>query len=327
MLVRFLEFREKLKKFYSRYDRYLLVGLKFLMTFIGLVCIQRVGQTWSMKGMLPLWTSLLLSLACGFLPAGTISFVFCGVLLLQSLTFSLEVFVVLALLLLLMILLYYSLRPHHGVLLGAALVLCFVGAPQLLCLLVGLFVSPFAAIPVCFGVLLGQFVENVAGSLAALDTEAAGFSVPNMVYLLTEVFTDTQLYVQLVAVYLTIVIVYALRRRNFSFARYAAVIAGGLVWAAVRLAGMVLTGQVKALLEEVLITLVCMVLVVAVSVFVFAEDYSRVEYVEFEDDEYYYYVKAVPKAAVSPADTMVKKINAQTKPEDMEATKTFEPVK
>ncbi len=29
--------------------------------------------------------------------------------------------------------------------------------------------------------------------------------------------------------------------------------------------------------------------------FVFNVDYSRTEYVQFEDDEYYYYVKAVPK--------------------------------
>lgn len=30
-------------------------------------------------------------------------------------------------------------------------------------------------------------------------------------------------------------------------------------------------------------------------VFFFSVDYSRTENVQFEDDEYYYYVKAVPK--------------------------------
>ena len=40
-------------------------------------------------------------------------------------------------------------------------------------------------------------------------------------------------------------------------------------------------------------------------------DYSRVEHVQFEDDEYYYYVKAVPKASVPVEDKQVKQINAK----------------
>ena len=44
--------------------------------------------------------------------------------------------------------------------------------------------------------------------------------------------------------------------------------------------------------------------------FVFNVDYSRTERVQFEDDEYYYYVKAVPKVNVVPAAKTVKKINS-----------------
>jgi len=40
-------------------------------------------------------------------------------------------------------------------------------------------------------------------------------------------------------------------------------------------------------------------------------DYSRVEHTQFEDDEYYYYVRAVPKAFVSVEDKQVKHINAK----------------
>ena len=38
-------------------------------------------------------------------------------------------------------------------------------------------------------------------------------------------------------------------------------------------------------------------------------DYTGVEYVEFEDDDYYYYVKAVPKASVTIPEKTVKRIN------------------
>ena len=40
-------------------------------------------------------------------------------------------------------------------------------------------------------------------------------------------------------------------------------------------------------------------------------DYSRTERVQFEDDEYYYYVKAVPKIYVTTKEKKVKRIAAK----------------
>ena len=41
----------------------------------------------------------------------------------------------------------------------------------------------------------------------------------------------------------------------------------------------------------------------------FSVNYSRTERMQFEDDEYYYYVKAVPKIVVSAPEMSVKHIN------------------
>ena len=46
---------------------------------------------------------------------------------------------------------------------------------------------------------------------------------------------------------------------------------------------------------------------------VFAVDYSRTEYAQFEDDEYYYYVKAIPKNVIAEPKKTVKKIVSQKK--------------
>ena len=40
-------------------------------------------------------------------------------------------------------------------------------------------------------------------------------------------------------------------------------------------------------------------------------DYSRTEKVQFEDDEYYYYVKAVPKVNLSSKEKQIKKISGK----------------
>lgn len=47
----------------------------------------------------------------------------------------------------------------------------------------------------------------------------------------------------------------------------------------------------------------------------FSVDYSRTENVQFEDDEYYYYVKAVPKVGVPVPEKQIKRI---TDPQDQE---------
>ena len=52
---------------------------------------------------------------------------------------------------------------------------------------------------------------------------------------------------------------------------------------------------------------------VVLQFFLFSVDYSRTEYVQFEDDEYYYYVKAVPKLSIAVSEKRVKKISSQRK--------------
>jgi hypothetical protein len=42
-------------------------------------------------------------------------------------------------------------------------------------------------------------------------------------------------------------------------------------------------------------------------------DYGRIEIVQFEDDDYYYYVKAIPKIYVAERDVNVQTITESTK--------------
>ena len=48
--------------------------------------------------------------------------------------------------------------------------------------------------------------------------------------------------------------------------------------------------------------------------FLFSVDYARSENLQFEDDEYYYYVKAVPKIYVANTEKKVKKFSGDDKP-------------
>ena len=44
---------------------------------------------------------------------------------------------------------------------------------------------------------------------------------------------------------------------------------------------------------------------------ILALDYQRTEFVQYEDDNYYYYVKAIPKVKVSAESVQVQHINVK----------------
>ena len=56
--------------------------------------------------------------------------------------------------------------------------------------------------------------------------------------------------------------------------------------------------------------IISILLSLVVQFFAHNVDYSRTEYVQFEDEEYYYYVKAVPKNSVAKSKVTVKKITS-----------------
>ena len=71
----------------------------------------------------------------------------------------------------------------------------------------------------------------------------------------------------------------------------------------------------------ILSSILAIVIALVARILFFSVDYSRAEHLQFEDEEYYYYVKAVPKVAVSVPEKTVKKINARQEVEEEKAVK------
>jgi hypothetical protein len=71
----------------------------------------------------------------------------------------------------------------------------------------------------------------------------------------------------------------------------------------------------------IIYTVVAVLIGIILEFFVFGGDYTRTERLEYEDDDYYYYVKAVPKALVATSERSIKKINGEA---DREERRTSE---
>lgn len=90
-----------------------------------------------------------------------------------------------------------------------------------------------------------------------------------------------------------------------------AIAAGSVAELLVIFVGDFVFGVTVAVGQLILGILLSAVIAAVYNFFIFTVDYTRTEHVQFEDDDYYYYVKAVPKMNVSTPDVKVQKISTR----------------
>ena len=90
-----------------------------------------------------------------------------------------------------------------------------------------------------------------------------------------------------------------------------AIVAGSVAELLVIFVGDFVFGVSVAVGQLILGILLSTLIAVVYNFFIFTVDYTRTEHVQFEDDDYYYYVKAVPKMNVSTPDVKVQKISTR----------------
>lgn len=117
----------------------------------------------------------------------------------------------------------------------------------------------------------------------------------------------------LVAFLMTSLLVYTIRRQSINYAWRIALLLGNLFQMVILLVGYVLLGMPEKIMWVVLGTVISVVISLILEFFFYNLDYSRIERVQFEDDEYYYFVKAVPKVYVARKDKRVKQITPRKK--------------
>lgn len=123
------------------------------------------------------------------------------------------------------------------------------------------------------------------------------------------------------AMVVCLLLVYLIRRRSVNHAWEAAIIAGTVVYVLVMVAGDLLLDVSVNYVTLIAGGVGAVLLGLVLEVMVFSVDYARTEYLQFEDDEYYYYVKAVPKASVAVPEKTVKRINVRQEPETADKKK------
>lgn len=315
-MVKLLEFKEKLKNFYAEHEIFMRPVLKFLILFISLVTIR---YKFDVNNVVSSWIVILgMSVIFSFFPWVLIVTGVMAVILFDIFSLSMELAAFVLMLIVIMMVLFFRFAPEQGLFLILVPLAFFLKIPYLIPIAAGLLFAPTAVVSVTFGTLIYYIITIISAHREVLSnislgegTSTGSFAVVNLLA------HDVEMYLIMVAFAVTVLVVYFTRRLNINNSWMIAIISGGVLDFV-----MVLVGSLVLKIEYsnfwlILGTIISLVLTYILHFFVFSVDYSRTEHTQFEDDEYYYYVKAVPKINVMAPEMNVKRINAQRKKKSM----------
>ena len=307
-MMALLEFREMLRSFYGKYDAVLTAVVKFAVSVTAFWMLNdSIGYMEKLKNPV-VWLSM--SLVCSFLPYSIISFLAGIVLVAHISSVSLELALILSLIFLMVAILYYGFQPGDGYLLLLTPLLFQFKIPYVIPLLVGLSGGLAGIVPVSCGVFVYYIIQYVKQNAGVLTNDAALDITQKYMQIIKNMMGNRVMVVMIIAFAAGILVVYLIRTLSVDYAWHIAIVAGAMTQLMVIFVGDFMFDVSVPMVEMLIGMIAAMILAAVYNFFVFAVDYSRTEYIQFQDDDYYYYVKAVPKITVSAPDVKVQKINS-----------------
>jgi hypothetical protein len=185
--------------------------------------------------------------------------------------------------------------------------------PYVIPVAVGLLGTPASAISVASGVVVYYSISYITGSASVLNTFEDDGALEKFRYVIDGILGNKAMFVTIIAFVATIIVVYFIRRLSVDYAWTIAIITGALLDILMLLFGDLMYNIELSIVGLIVGSIVAVLAAKLLEFFAFNVDYSRTEMVQFEDDEYYYYVKAVPKNTVATPQKRVKTIRVPEK--------------
>jgi hypothetical protein len=310
-MTNLLMLKEKIVGFYKDFEYPLQVVGKFVLAFLAFNYINNeLGYFEALTGVFPV---LFLSIICAIVPVSVFVLIFALVVVLHLFKLSMMLSAIALVVFILFYVIYLKFAPDQGILIVLYPVLAQFNLHYMIPMVGAMAFNPFAALPIAFGVILMKVIGCIQEAAAMGDP---GTDVQDIMtsyqYVFDKLFADKEMIAYIVVFTLVILLVYGISRLQIDYSWYIAIGVGTLVNIiglsmqasgiegmniAMIVVGSVFGGLLAALVQFAGCTL----------------DYARKESLQFEDDDYYYYVKAIPKIQMARAEKTVKTFGKKTK--------------
>ena len=305
-MVALLEIKEKMVRIYGKYEAYITPLLRFLLAFVAMLFINaNIGY---MKSISTIPIALVISAVCAILPVNATIWILAAVILANLYSLSMEVFLVGALIFGFIYFVYFRFSPKYGY--NAVLMpICFkLGIPYIVPVGSGLLSEVYSVVSVICGSVIYFFLKGVHENETTLSSasDAGGEVASKITIVLNQLLTNKEMFLVVAVFAIATIIVYLIRRQDIDNAWAIAWIVGVMFEVIALVSGYLLLGISGKVVGVIIGGVLSALIALAIQFLFFNVDYTRTERLQFEDDEYYYYVKAVPKVVIAGSDKQVK---------------------
>ena len=314
--------RGEIQQFYAKNSKYINKALQFI---VALLTFYMINHNMGFMKLLsnPLIT-LGLSVICAFLPMIVTVLAAAVLILVQMTAVSVGIMAVTAVIFLIMFIFYLRFSPKTALVVLLTPLAFMLKIPYVIPIAFGLVGTPVYAVPIMFGTIVFYMIDYLKEAVSSLKGEGAAGMISQVTSYAQQVFQNKEMIVSVFAFIIILLLVYTVRRMAINYAWKTAVAAGAVAGIAIVFAGSMMLGVKVSYLELILGNIAAVIVGLVLEFLFFSVDYSRCESVQYEDDEYYYYVKAVPKIVVSAPEKTVKRINKRGESQETEIIDTEE---
>lgn len=307
-MTNLLEIKDRLIRFYSKYETYLFPVVKFIVAIVLFTVINMNIGFMEKISQFPI--ALILALVCAILPVNATIWLAAFVVLADMYALSMEVAVTTLVLFAALFFLYFRFAPKDGF--AAVLTpVCFkLNIPYVMPIGCSLLRDAYSVVAIICGTVIYYFLDGIHQNSGTLKNVVAdgGTAAATSKFDISvgQLLSNKEMYLVIAIFTITAIVVYLVRRLEVEHAWTLAIISGVLIEVVGLFVGyLVLNVSGKTI--GLLIGNILSLLISFVIQFLFMNlDYARTERVQFEDDDYYYYVKAVPKKMVAVKEVTVK---------------------
>ncbi len=308
MMEKLLIAKDKLKSIYSKADIWIKHGLVFVLAFLSFFIIGReIGYNNLLANPL---VCLAVAIVCALFPINVTVVLATLFIIIHLLNLSLELSVIAILVILVVYLLYFRLAPKTGFLVILTPLLFCLNIPYAVPIIAALTVGITGIVPTICGIFIYYLVDFAANYSTMLTTLDADNALQNINFIFSNIITNKEMIVVIISFSLTIGMIYIIKRLSVNYSWAIAIISGMVVDALIQIITLSILNVEYSVLWMILGHIIAILIGFVLHLFIFSVDYSSTEYLQFEDDDYYYYVKAIPKVSVANKNVTVKKINS-----------------
>lgn len=307
-----LVIKEQIIRFYQKAGMFITPVLKFCVAlFVFLTINMQIGYDTRFASPS---VALLLSLICAFTPSSVLMFFAAVISVIHVYRISLVLSIMVGVVFLILYLLFLRFSRKYGYAALAIPILYPVNLSYFVPLYLGMTGNPLSLVSAICGILI-YYMFGVIKEVAQMSfTNSVEDILALYRYVVDSLLKNKTMLLTIIIFSLVIIVTYVLRKMKYDHSFSIAIASGTLVM----ILGF-LFANIKIEVGESIgrVMLGCLVgagMTMVVQFFRLTLDYTAVEQTQFEDDDYYYYVKAVPKLKIAVPEKSVRKIVTPAEP-------------